>query len=365
MHALLLAIAAALHPSSFSAALVDIDGSTAELRVVCDLDDLTQVVAGLDADGDGSVSEAELGVRQLDVAFYVGSHFDLTVGTDRDESGGEQLPSTPVAAEYRAPGAWNGIDFPAGATEVRVLYTHRDDIADVLVEMRLFEEVMDDHTSLVTVRWPDGSTALDGLDSLRPRLRVDPTGRGAFATFLRLGFEHILGGWDHLAFVAALTLSAWRWRTLIAVLTGFTVAHSITLALAAGGVVDTARHGYLIETGIALSIVYLAVDQLVHRRDKRARWLESTGFGLLHGLGFAGFVGASLADEPGQLTALFAFNLGVEAGQLLAVAVLAVPMMLLARRERDGDSFLAPTWLRTTGCLAIAALGTYWFVERV
>jgi len=183
--------------------------------------------------------------------------------------------------------------------------------------------------------------------------------------FLRMGTDHILSGWDHLAFLAALFLSTRGLRALIGVVTAFTLAHSVTLGVASMTEVDLPSR--MIETVIALSIAYVAADNLM-RPKARSRWPEAFVFGLVHGLGFAGFLGQSLLAAPSQTSALIGFNLGVEAGQLAVVFALALAFALIPRSpealEEGEVPFLAPAWTRRAGNTVLVVLGLYWFAER-
>jgi hydrogenase/urease accessory protein HupE len=188
---------------------------------------------------------------------------------------------------------------------------------------------------------------------------------GVLRAYLVHGMEHILFGYDHLLFVLALILIVPNARVLFFTITAFTVAHSITLALATLGVVHVP--GPPIEASIALSILLLATE-LVHQRrgevglTARWPWLVAFSFGLLHGFGFASAlldVGLPQGDIP---LALFAFNVGVECGQLAFVAVvlclaaLARRIRLAARVERYASQ-AAP--------YAIGTLAAFWFFERL
>jgi hypothetical protein len=187
-----------------------------------------------------------------------------------------------------------------------------------------------------------------------------------------MGFDHILGGWDHLAFVIALIVSAGRIASLLWVVTAFTLAHSITLALAATGVLSVS--GRTTELLIAFSIAWVGVAAL-RARAPSARWPEAFVFGLVHGLGFAGFLGRALAGEERRLLPLLGFNLGVEAGQLAVVAA-AVGLLLLLRTVsvqrawRSGaqpprhGAWLAPAAVRLPVAAAVSLAGAWWFVTR-
>jgi hydrogenase/urease accessory protein HupE len=190
------------------------------------------------------------------------------------------------------------------------------------------------------------------------------------ASYFALGFEHILEGWDHLLFVfALLVLIRDPWR-LFAAITAFTVAHSITLALATLGWLTIP--GPPVEASIALSIVFLALEILKRvpgqmRLSERAPWMVSFAFGLLHGLGFAGALNEIGLPQTEIPAALLAFNLGVEAGQLAFVAavlggiwLLGTLLPRLARVLRDPG----PATTAVTG-YAIGGMATFWLAERL
>lgn len=181
--------------------------------------------------------------------------------------------------------------------------------------------------------------------------------------YFDLGFEHILEGWDHLLFVFALFLLVRDPWKLVGAVTAFTLAHSITLALATFGVLNVP--GPPVEAVIALSIVFLAME-IIKGGDRRFRlsrqqpWIVCFGFGLLHGLGFAGAladIGLPANDIP---AALLAFNLGVEAGQLCFIAALA---FLVAA----GRWVALPIGQKATVITAygIGSVSMYWLIERM
>jgi hypothetical protein len=175
-------------------------------------------------------------------------------------------------------------------------------------------------------------------------------------SFLVMGIEHVLLGFDHLAFLLALLLVARTWQQVGAVITTFTVAHSVTLISAAAGWVSAP--GWLVEPVIAASIVYAGIDNLLHPERPHRLWLIF-GLGLVHGLGFAGALGELGLPAGHALIGLLSFNGGVEIGQLM-VAVVAVPVIAWAARQ--------PRWERVglPACsVAVAGLGAWWLVERV
>jgi hypothetical protein len=182
------------------------------------------------------------------------------------------------------------------------------------------------------------------------------TRRGTFAEYLVLGFTHIVPlGADHILFVLGMFLITRRAREVLAQVTAFTLAHSITLALSIYGVVSIP--GRIVEPLIALSIVFIAVENLAVREVRPHRIALVFAFGLLHGLGFAGVLRELGGDF---VTALVAFNAGVELGQL---AVIAAAWLLLTSWTRER------VWYRrrvlVPASVMIAAMGLTWMIERI
>ena len=158
-------------------------------------------------------------------------------------------------------------------------------------------------------------------------VRLDPRWHQAVARFIALGFKHILGGFDHMLFVLCLVVPIRRLGPLVAVVTAFTLAHSITLIASALGLAPNALwFPPLIEMLIAVSIVYMALENVIGARLQR-RWAIAFAFGLVHGFGFSFALRESLQFAGSHLlTSLFAFNVGVEFGQLLVIAI-SVPVL--------------------------------------
>ena len=161
------------------------------------------------------------------------------------------------------------------------------------------------------------------------RVVLDPHWYQAARRFVELGFTHILGGIDHLLFVLCLVIPVRRVRSLILVATSFTVAHSITLAASALGFApDALWFPPLIEMLVALSIVYMALENIVGARVDR-RWIVAFAFGLVHGFAFSFALRESMQFGGRHLAAsLLAFNVGVEAGQLVVIAI-AIPLLAI------------------------------------
>lgn len=180
-----------------------------------------------------------------------------------------------------------------------------------------------------------------------------------FRRFFLMGVEHILGGYDHLLFLAAVLVVLRRWIDVFRTITAFTVAHSITLALATAGVVRVP--GAIVEPLIAASIVYVGVENLF-RQVQGSRWQLTFGFGLIHGLGFAtalSDVGVGTSGHAGIFVPLASFNAGVEAGQI-AVAAVFVPLLWRVSRVPALHGRLSCAW-----SLLVVAAGGYWLIDRL
>jgi hydrogenase/urease accessory protein HupE len=228
---------------------------------------------------------------------------------------------------------------------------------------------------LVRIEWSDGTTQAVRLtpEQTSFEARAAPGALEVSKTYFVLGVEHILLGIDHLLFVLGLLFLVGSWRRLVATVTAFTVAHSITLAAATLGLVQVAQAP--VEATIALSIMFVAAE-IIHgahgepRLATRAPWLVAFVFGLLHGFGFAGAlreIGLPQKDVP---LALLFFNVGVEAGQLVfiagVVAVLSVLTWLVrGRGDEDRGPWRSETLIRTPVAYAIGSVAAFWTVQRV
>jgi hypothetical protein len=196
------------------------------------------------------------------------------------------------------------------------------------------------------------------------------TGFAVATQYLQLGVEHIIGGYDHLLFVLGLLVIAGTGKRILLTVTGFTLAHSITLSLSALGFVSIPI--VPVEATIALSIVFLAHEISQQKKDSltwRYPMLISFGFGLLHGLGFASALGEIGLVENEALLSLLFFNLGVETGQLLFIAAIMLLLMGLQKLARPRSISNSGVLLaRRTELFAAYVIGipsAYWLIERV
>ena len=189
---------------------------------------------------------------------------------------------------------------------------------------------------------------------------LDPQWHQAAIQFIKSGFQHILGGLDHLLFILCLVIPFRRFRGLIGVVTSFTVAHSITLIASAYGFVpDALWFPPFVETLIAVSIIYMAIENIVGAQLQR-RWIVTFGLGLIHGFGFSFALSESLQFAGRHLVlSLLSFNVGVEIGQILVLVILIPLLDFLFRTvmaEKIGSILISAIVLHTSW---------HWFTARL
>ena len=217
---------------------------------------------------------------------------------------------------------------------------------------------------LVKVQWGDGQKSVYTLTAGQPSVQLfgsanDERGMGEIAwAYTTLGVDHILAGVDHLLFVMGLLFLVGFKRQLVWTITAFTAAHSLTLGLSALGWLTLRSPP--VEAAIALSIVLVAAEALHRRQTLARRWpaLVAFGFGLIHGLGFAGALKEIGLPEAHLPVALLSFNVGVELGQLLAVLAAWVLWRALSKLPRLDQA-------RTVALYAMGAVAAYWSWLRV
>lgn len=328
------------------------EGSRLHAEIAMRMDDAALAVAGLDADGDGRVSPAE--VDRAAPALKAALLDSLEVIADGTRC-------TAALDEAR-------IDLPDGL-RLRGTYTCTHPPLRLHLRFGFLDRLPSAHRHLATVHVAGGDTETLAV-SERPDFEVQMGEKPShgFASLLRGGIEHILTGGDHLAFLLALVLGGTmvkqqrggdtllaRAGPLFAMLTAFTVGHSVSLAIATlGGFAPGPR---FVEPAVALSVAYVGAENLF-ALSVAHRWRLTFPFGLVHGFAFAGGLlplGLPRAQLP---MALFAFNLGVEVGQLLVLAALLPPLTWLGSRS------WYPTAARVVSA-AIVVAGVAWFFQRV
>ncbi|MGZ3439332.1 MAG: HupE/UreJ family protein [Polyangia bacterium] len=246
----------------------------------------------------------------------------------------------------------------------RVDYVCKRTAADVTVEYDLFFDLDPMHQGLARVELPGQPERQHVFRGAARTLRLDRpvTLFDHLRDYCLLGMEHIFTGYDHLAFLFGLLLVATSrglrggTRYILGVVTAFTVAHSVTLIAAGLGWVRLPSR--FVESAIALSIAYVAVENLAVREPKH-RWLLTFCFGLVHGFGFASVLAEIGLPPSGVIPSLVSFNVGVELGQLTVVCLVAPILLWLVPRYRQSAR------VRTIGSAVLLVLSSYWFFERV
>jgi hydrogenase/urease accessory protein HupE len=204
-----------------------------------------------------------------------------------------------------------------------------------------------------------GAGGKSGAASAGANRVTEKESASSFSDFLLMGVRHIWTGYDHLLFLFGLLIVTRNFGSSVKIITCFTIAHSITLAVATLSLVQVSSR--IVEPLIAASIVYVGIENLLRGDDPKGRWLLTFGFGLIHGFGFASVLrelGVG-ANGSGIAVPLVSFNLGVEIGQI-AIAGIALPVIWKLRTR----PVFVRRWVPACSAL-VAVLGGYWFVQRV
>jgi len=356
------------HDPGLSSATVRLFPDKLEAQLTFALKDADEL-ASLDTDNDGAVSAEEFTASEQRLGKLVAEAFEVRYD-----------------------------DALANATEIRCHFDDANNNADVYlvvpgnkfsrltIRSKVIAGFRLDHRQYFLLQNPSGVVMAERLlsansDTVTIEVEAPPTeaateaitnapvaamspepstkSQSPFSQFLMLGIEHILQGYDHLLFLLALLIVSRDWFSSLKIITFFTIAHSITLAVATLNLVQVPSR--FVEPLIAVSIVYVGVENIVRRGEPRGRWLLTFAFGLIHGFGFASVLrdmGVG-AREAGLAMPLFSFNLGVEVGQIIVAAV-ALPLIWQLRKQ---DYFLRRAVPACSVLVAIA--GGIWFVQRV
>jgi hydrogenase/urease accessory protein HupE len=305
-----------------------------------------------------NASPADIGTEEgfpaarPNLEFALASGFNLSLG-------GERIPPAQTSARLKDS---NNVEI--------LLRFRRTDRTELLLFAGFLEKFAFGHREFLQIQTANGTSLGQAMLSAKkntfrinlPAVSASHLGSReveSFFAFLKLGIEHILTGYDHLLFLFALMVVCRDLRSILTVITCFTIAHSITLALAALDIVRLP--GRIVEPLIAASIAYVGIENLFRGDSPKWRSLIAFSFGLVHGLGFADAL-RELGIKSGQcgiVVPLVGFNLGVELGQL-SVAAIVLPILWKLRRN---PSFV-PRWVPVCS-LAVASAGSYWMVERL
>ncbi|MBK8815486.1 MAG: HupE/UreJ family protein [Methylococcaceae bacterium] len=344
------------HPPGLSSADLTVKPDSLVIKFTYSSQDIEALVP-MDTDGDAEVSDDELGNATSAVSRLVSGQFKMHVD-------GKEIKNA----------FSNTVSFDNKNNTHVTLNFPVQQIHTLGIDSKILSKLPTDHKQYLTIKDVNGkeigNKMLTQKDSVfefdlqnvsaTAAETADKQANSTFIDFLKLGIEHILTGYDHLLFLFSLLVITRSFWPAIQIITFFTIAHSITLALAGMAIVDFPSS--IIEPLIAATIVYVGLEN-IFRKDHvttKQRCVLTFFFGLIHGFGFAGVLremGIS-SIETGILVPLFSFNLGVELGQI-AVASIVLPIIWQLHKQEKIDRYLVPIGSVLT-CLA----GGYWLLER-
>jgi hydrogenase/urease accessory protein HupE len=324
-----------------------------------------QRITKLDANDDGILSRPELETAYPKIINFFREHVYL----DLNQREAEFADADPLIWPSDAPHGIPKSEFGQRIINITFRNPMLSAPEDVTITFDFFEQLGEAHTVLGAFVW-NGHEDEVIFTRFEPDYLYD-TGcvtplADQLKQYFKLGVKHIFLGYDHIAFLMAL-LFVKRFADLLKIITSFTVAHTITLALAVLQIVKLPPQ--LVEAGIAITIMYVAAENL-WTSELAHRWMLTFGFGLVHGFGFASVLRELGLPSGGLARSLLSFNLGVEAGQIVIVGLLWPALWWLTRQQTSAKvwspSFSRswPSFVRITASVIIFLLGAAWFCER-
>jgi hydrogenase/urease accessory protein HupE len=344
-------VAGHAHDPGLSTATLRLDTTRLEAILVFSIVDTKEIV-DLDKDQDGKLSQDELDQGAAELQIFAPQALDVKL---------DGRPVSPGEFRCRFDEANNAtvyLSFSVGS------------FSNLMVRSKWLAMLPPGHRQFLSLQNPNEQVLAERLlsansdsitvqmDAAEAKPMAEAT-KTSFADFLVMGVKHIWTGYDHLLFLFGLLIVTKNFGSSVKIITCFTIAHSITLAVATLSLVQISSR--IVEPLIAASIVYVGVENLFRGDDPKGRWLLTFAFGLIHGFGFASVLkelGVG-SNGAGIAVPLVSFNLGVEVGQI-AIAALVLPLIW---KLRTRPVFVA-RWVPTCS-IVVAALGAFWFVQRV
>lgn len=337
------------HPPGLSSINIDIQPQQIDARVTFALQDI-EAFAPMDSDLDAEVSDAERDAAKPAIAKLLADQFKLAVNGKLVE------PVEPGQVSFDGQNNAH-VDFRFNLPDANARQMN--------LESQFLLILPEGHQQQVTITNADRQIITETmLNREHPSLVIDLQSVQAHSTlhtfidFLKLGVEHIVTGYDHLLFLFGLLMVTHSFWPALKIITCFTIAHSITLALAGLNLVELPSR--FVEPFIAATIVYVGVENIIRGDHPKGRYWLAFGFGLVHGFGFAGVLRELNigSGDYGILVPLLSFNLGIETGQIMVAAIVLPIIWALNNRVETSHKFL-------TACSALISLmGAYWFLER-
>ena len=325
-------------------AVAEIKVEAAQARIVLTFP--TSLVVFADDDHDGQLSAQEVRKHRAELETFLGRRIRLA---DGDELGILAVEPPPTGAVTPGPGIHSML---------LLVYRWSKPLKTLAIQYELFVPGVSTASCLATIVYR-GQVRTFVFTPERHTLTLAPGLASLWhqgISFTALGIRHILTGYDHILFLISLLMLGGGLRSLLKIVTAFTVAHSVTLSLAVLNVV--ALPSRWVESGIALSIAYVAAENLWRKEHAiRSRWLVTFNFGLIHGLGFATILKEMTLSRANLALSLVSFNFGVELGQIAVVTAAFLSLRVLATLPWEST---ARRWVS----VAAAAIGILWFIQR-
>lgn len=330
------------HDPGLSSTEVILNENGVDISITFALQD-TESFAPMDKDGDAEVSVDEREASKPEVAALIANELDVTLNNENVK---------PFAIE--------NVTFDA-QNNAHLSFHYQPEATSLKMQLQFLNKLPDGHKQVVTIKDKTGKNLSEKMltqqdNSIELNLSAGESS-SMFKDFFLLGIEHILTGYDHLLFLFALLIVTHRFWAAFGIITFFTIAHSITLAIA--GMNLFTIPSMIVEPLIAASIVYVGVENLIIKEPKGRKYL-TFAFGLIHGFGFAAVLQEMniTSIETGILVPLLSFNLGVETGQLI-VTTIALPIIWWLHTKPLIEKYFVPV-CSTIVCLA----GGFWLIER-
>ena len=341
------------HPPGLSSMDVMIKADKVDVKVTFALQDI-EAFAPMDSDLDAEVTDAEREAAKPSIAKLLAEELRINV------DGRDYSPSEPGQVVYD----------DQNNAHVQFLYQAAPK-QQLLLQSKFLAQLPDEHQQYLTIRDANGKTlnekmlrknddqfSLESAGKVNSEHTAEHSWLTTFTDFFKLGVEHILTGYDNLLYLFALLAVTHSFWPALKIITFFTIAHSITLACAGLNIMDLPSS--FVEPVIAITIIYVALENVIRGDHPKGRQWLTFGFGLIHGFGFASVLremGIS-SGETGILMPLLSFNLGIETGQI-TVAAIVLPMIWWI----NNNVLIAEKLLK--GCsLSVCLMGTYWLLER-
>jgi hydrogenase/urease accessory protein HupE len=330
------------HDPGLSSAEVVLNEKGVDVAITFALQD-TEAFAPMDKDGDAEVSNEEREASKPEVAALIAKELEITLNN-------ESVKPFEIA----------DVAFDA-QNNAHLLFHYAPAASSLKMQLMFLNKLPDGHKQVVTIKDATGKNLSEKMltqqdNVIELNLAVGES-TSMFKDFFVLGIEHILTGYDHLLFLFALLIVTHRFWSAFGIITFFTIAHSITLAIAGMNLLTIPST--IVEPLIAASIVYVGVENLIVKKPKGRKYL-TFAFGLIHGFGFAAVLQEMniTSIETGILVPLFSFNLGVETGQLIVTSI-SLPIIWWLHTKPLIEKYFVPV------CSIIVCLaGGFWLVER-